>query len=186
MVHGSEYVVEGVNAPKVIDDIGHADMGRNGFPLLAATVSSGWRRADCPLMKSTRASVLRAAVKRYPARPVFLVVRMRPATQEESAASADRAAGAKGNHENAAEVSVEAQKQSASLIAGPTVLTAPLCEPGGGTVRCQVMIDTEGKTAELRTGMQLTEVVPWSEFRYRLLAQFRPSRESKDLGGGLL
>jgi hypothetical protein len=36
MVHGSDYVVEGVNAQKVIDDIGHPDMGRNGFPLLAS------------------------------------------------------------------------------------------------------------------------------------------------------
>jgi hypothetical protein len=115
-------------------------------------------------MKSTRASVWRAGVKRYLARPVFLVVRMRPASQEESAASADRAAGAEENHENAAEVSVEAEKQSASLIAGLTVLTAPLWEPGGGTVRCQVMIDTEGKIAELGTGMQLSKVSPGLSF----------------------
>jgi hypothetical protein len=47
------------------------------------------------------------------------------------------------------------------------VLTAPLWEPSGGTVRCKVVIDEDGKIAELDSGSQLCETVPWSQFRYQ-------------------
>ena len=45
-----------------------------------------------------------------------------------------------------------ADKQRALLIEGPTVLTAPLWAPEGGTVRCKLVIDQEGKISELETG----------------------------------
>ena len=67
---------------------------------------------------------------------------------------------------NIPEVSVAADKQRAFLIEGPTVQSAPLWEPAGGTVRCKVIINPEGKIAELETGVQLCETVQWSQFRY--------------------
>jgi hypothetical protein len=67
----------------------------------------------------------------------------------------------------APEVSVAADKQRALLVEGPTVLTAPLWEPAGGTARCKVLIDEEGKIGELNSGSQLCETVPWSQFRYK-------------------
>jgi hypothetical protein len=173
VVHGTEYVVEGVNAQRVIDEIGDPDAGRNGYPLLSScerVVRMAWSGLPFDEIDG-RASALRTRVKRYPARPVFLVMRMWPATLAESAASADREAGDEANNENTPAVSVAAEKQRASLIAGPDVLTAPLWEPAGGTVRCPVVIDAEGKISELGTGMQLCEAVPWSEFRYRPLVQ---------------
>ena len=33
LVHGSEYVAEGIDAQKAIDDIGDPDQGKNGYPL---------------------------------------------------------------------------------------------------------------------------------------------------------
>ena len=173
VVQGNEYVVEGVNAQRVIDEIGDPDGGRNGYPLLSScerVVRMAWSGLPFDEIDG-RASALRARVKRYPARPVFLVVRTRPATPAESAASAGREAGTGGNEESIPEVSVAAETQSASLIAGPTVLPAPLWETAGGTVHCQVMIDAEGKIYELATGMQLCEAVPWSQFRYQPLVQ---------------
>jgi hypothetical protein len=173
VAHGKEYVVEGVNAQRVIDETGDPDAGRNGYPLLSScerVVRMAWSGLPFDEIDG-RASALRTRVKRYPARPVFLVMRIRPATAAESAASAEGEAGTEGNDENIPEVSVAAEKQRASLIAGPDVLTAPLWEPAGGTVRCQVVIDAAGRISELGTGMQLCEAVPWSEFRYRPLVQ---------------
>jgi len=40
-------------------------------------------------------------------------------------------------------------------------------EPAGGTAKCKVVIDTEGKVSELETGQQLCEAVPWDQFRYQ-------------------
>ena len=74
---------------------------------------------------------------------------------------------AEGNEEDIPEVSVAADKQRAFLIEGPTVQTAPLWEPAGGTVRCKVVINPKGKVSELETGIQLCEAVPWSQFRYQ-------------------
>ena len=36
IVHGSEYVAEGVNAQKAIDEIGDPDQGKNGYPLASS------------------------------------------------------------------------------------------------------------------------------------------------------
>jgi len=173
VVPGDEYVVEGVDAQKVIDDIGDPDAGTNGYPLPSScerAVRMAWGGLPFDEIDG-RASALRIRVKRYPARPVFLVMRMRPATAAERAASADREAASGKNDAKIPEVAVAAETQRASLIAGPAVLTAPLWEPAGGTVRCPVTIDAAGKISELGTGMQLCEAVPWSQFRYRPLVQ---------------
>jgi hypothetical protein len=173
VVHGKEYVVEGVNAQRVIDEIGDPDEGRNGYPLLSScerVVRTAWNGLPFDDIDA-RASALRTRVKRYPARPVFLVMRISPASPAENDAAADREAGGEGNDETAPVVSVAAEKQRAALIAGPGILTAPLWEPAGGTVRCPVVIDGEGKISELGTGIQLCEAVPWSQFRYRPLVQ---------------
>ena len=50
---------------------------------------------------------------------------------------------------------------------GPTVQTAPLWEPAGGTAHCKVVVDEEGKIAELDSGAQLCATVPWVQFRYQ-------------------
>ena len=173
VVHGSEYAVEGVDAQRAIDEIGDPDEGKDGYPLLSScerVVRMAW--TGLPFDDADgRASVLRARVKRYPARPVFLVMQMRPATPEESAASAGEKSSAGKSDEDVPAVSVDAEKQRASLISGTGELTAPLWEPAGGTVQCSVVIDTDGKISELGTGMQLCEAVPWSQFRYRPLVQ---------------
>ncbi len=172
--HGKEYVAEGVYAQKAIDEIGDPDQGKNGYPLQSScervikmTWSGlGFYEAD------ERAAVLRRVVNRYPARPVFLVTRLLPATSKESgAASAEPKPGAGAEEKDIPEVSVPAEKQRALLIEGPTVHTAPLWEPAGGTVRCKVVIDQEGKISELQTGAQLCESVPWSQFRFQPLVQ---------------
>ena len=67
----------------------------------------------------------------------------------------------------AAKISVPADKQRDLLIEGPTVLPAPLWEPTGGTVHCKVVIDEDGKIAELDSGSQLCENVPWMKFSYK-------------------
>jgi hypothetical protein len=38
-------------------------------------------------------------------------------------------------------------------------------------VKCKVAIGKDGKIAELETGMQLCETVPWSQFRYQAPVQ---------------
>lgn len=173
VVPGKEYAIEGIDAQKRIDEIGDPDAGRNGYPLPSScerVVRMAWSGLSFD-ESDGRASALRVRVKRYPARPVFLVMRIQLASPGESPAASDHDAATGGAGENASEVSVAADKQRASLIAGPTVLAAPLWEPAGGTVRCQVLIDTAGKISELGTGMQLCEAVPWSEFRYQPLVQ---------------
>ncbi len=170
--HGKEYIAEGVYAQKAIDEIGDPDQGKNGYPLQSscervikmAWSGLGFYEAD------ERATVLRRVVNRYPARPVFLVTRLLPVTSKESGAvSAEPKPGAE--EKDIPEVSVPAEKQRALLIEGPTVQTAPLWEPAGGTVRCKILIDTEGKISELQTGAQLCEGVRWSQFRYQPLVQ---------------
>jgi hypothetical protein len=159
---GKEYIAEGVYAQKAIDAIGDPDQGKNGYPLEAScdsVVRTAWPELAFDGVASFSTS-LRSKVKRYPARPVFLVTQIQPV------------AGAKQNKDTEADteaptVSVAADKQRALLVEGPTVLTAPLWEPTGGTVRCKVVIDEQGKIAELASGTQLCETVPWSQFRYQ-------------------
>ena len=170
VVHGSQYIAEGVYAQKAIDDIGDPDQGKNGYPLQSScerVVRMAWSGLAFDVVDG-KASLLCARVKRYPARPVFLVTRIRPATSTDTgAASAGPKKAAAIEEKNIPEVSVAAEKQRAFLIEGPTVQTAPLWEPAGGTVRCKVVIDPEGKISELETGAQLCETVPWSQFHYQ-------------------
>jgi len=160
VVHGKEYVAEGVYAQKAIDDIGDPDQGKNGYPLQEScvrVVKTAWSGLSFDAIDGN-ASLLRVRVMRYPARPVFLVTKITPV--EGGAASAPE-------EQNIPEVAVDAEKQKAFLISGPTVQTAPLWEPAGETVRCKVVIGKEGKISELKTGAQLCEAVPWSDFRYQ-------------------
>ena len=170
IVHGSEYIAEGVYAQKAIDDIGDPDQGKNGYPLQSScerVVRMAWSGLAFDATEA-HAAVLRATVKRYPARPVFLVVRMRlvkPADGSTTSAEGKKDAALK--EKDIRTVSVAADKQRALLIEGSPVQPAPLWEPAGGTVQCKVIINPEGKISELETGTQLCEAVPWSQFRYQ-------------------
>src|SRR5580692_2357131 len=79
---GHEYVVEGVHAQKAIDAIGDPDQGKNGYPLESScdrVVRMAWPGLAFDVTDSHSTS-LRAKVKRYPARPVFLVTKIEPVT----------------------------------------------------------------------------------------------------------
>jgi len=160
---GKEYTAEGVYAQKAIDAIGDPDQGKKGYPSEAScgtVVRTAWPELAFDAV-ATYSTSLHNKVKRYPARPVFLVTQIQPAAK--SAKTKD----GEVEEKEAPEVAVPADKQRALLTAGPTVLTAPLWEPTGGTVRCKVVIDEEGKIAELNTGTELCEAVPWSQFSYQ-------------------
>ena len=164
---GKEYIADGIYAQKAIDEIGDPDQGKNGYPLQSScdtVVRMAWPGLPFDVTDSHTIN-LRAKVKRYPARPVFLVTRIEPVTG--AADSAKQKEDAEAEKKEAPEVSVPADKQRALLTEGPTVLGAPLWEPTGGTARCKVVIDPEGKIAELNSGSQLCETVPWSQFRYK-------------------
>jgi hypothetical protein len=164
VVDGDEYVAEGVNAQKTIEELGDPNQGKNGYPLpssLARVVNMAWSGQSFDAADG-HASVLRGWVKRYPARPLFLVTRLMPAESQKSGE-----AKAEVKKKELPEVTVAAEQQRAQLIEGPTVQPAPLWEPAGGTVRCKVVINEEGKISELDTGKQLCEAVPWAQFRYQ-------------------
>jgi len=164
---GHEYIAEGVYAQKAIDAIGDPEKGKNGYPLgpsCDSAVKMAWPALAFDVVDSYSNS-LRAKVKRFPARPVFLVTSIQPVSSTADSAKQKKDAGAEETE--APQVSVPADKQRALLVEGPTVLTAPLWEPSGGTARCKVVIDEEGKIAELDSGAQLCETVPWSKFRYQ-------------------
>jgi hypothetical protein len=167
IVHGDQYVVEGIDAQKAIDKIGDPDNGKNGYPLQASctqVVQMAWKDLAFDAVDA-QAGVLRTRVQRYPARTVFLVASVRPATDaDKSTATADSNAAA---DDKAKEVAVPAEKQKALLIEGPTVQTAPLWDSAGETVHCKVVIGTDGKIADLDTGAQLCEAVPWGQFKYQ-------------------
>jgi len=159
-----EYIAEGVYAQKAIDDIGDPDQGKSGYPLPAScerVVRTAWPGLAMDVT-DLHSQVLCTRVKRYPARPVFLVTRLLPAEPKK-----EQGIGAGVEGEDIPEVTVPADKQRALLLEGPTGLTAPLWAPAGGTARCKLVIDKDGKIAELETGAQLCESVPWSQFRYK-------------------
>jgi hypothetical protein len=159
---GKQYIAEGVYAQKVIDELGDPDQGKNGYPLQSScerVVSTAWGSGQAFDVTDGQATVLRARVKRYPARPVFLVTKLTPVEGDAAAKAAD--------DDNLPEVAVPAEKQRALLAEGPTTLAAPLWEPAGGTAKCKVIIGKDGKVSELETGAQLCESVPWSQFRYQ-------------------
>ena len=160
---GKQYIAEGIYAQKAIDAIGDPSLGKNGYPLQAScdrVVRMAWPGLAFDMTDSYSNS-LRAKVKRFPARPVFLVTKIQaaPGDAEKDKKDADE--------KEAAKVSVPADKQKALLVEGPSVLTAPLWDPAGGTARCKVVVDEGGKIAELDSGAQLCETVPWSQFRYQ-------------------
>ena len=170
VVHGDKYVAEGVFAQKVIEEIGDPDQGKNGFPLESScrrVVTKAWPNLSFDAIDAA-VSVVRDRVKRYPARAVFLVTRIRSVTSAQSgAASAEPNKDAAAEEKKIPEVSVAGDKQRAFLIEGSPVQTAPLWEPAGGTVGCKVVIDPQGKISELESTAQLCETVPWSQFRYQ-------------------
>jgi hypothetical protein len=174
VVHGDQYIVEGVDAQKAIDQIGDPDQGKNGYPLQSScerVITMAWSNLPFDAIDS-QAAILRATVKRHPARTVFLVTRIGPVTSKESgAASAEPKKEAAAEEKDIPEVAVAADKQRALLIEGSPVQPAPLWEPEGGTVRCKVVIDPEGKISELESTAQLCETVPWSKFRYKPTVQ---------------
>lgn len=166
---GKEYIVEGVHAQKLIDELGDPDNGKNGYPLAAScerVVKAAWPGLSFDVTDGY-AATLRNRVRRYPGRPVFLVTGIQPVESKE----ADAADSKKTPPKEAPEISVPAEKQRALLVEGPTVLPAPLWEPKGGTARCKLLIDTEGKVSELDTGAQLCEIVPWAQFRFQPTVQ---------------
>jgi hypothetical protein len=161
---GKEYIAEGVYAQKAIDAIGDPDQGKNGYPLGSScdsVVRTAWPGLSFDMTDSYSTSLC-AKVKRFPARPVFMVTQIKPVTGADSAKQNNDVAD-----KESPQLSVAADKQRALLVEGPTVLPAPLWEPTGGTSRCKVVINEEGKIAELDSGAQLCETVPWSQFRYK-------------------
>ena len=174
ITNGQEYAVEGVYAQKVIDELGDPDQGKGGYPLESScerVVRMVWRGLPMDAI-GLQAEVLRTRVKRYPARPVFLVARIQPLKPAEGgSASAEPKKEEAAKDEDAPEVSVAADKQRALLLEGPTVQPAPLWEPAGGTANCKVIIGPDGKISELETGAQLCESMPWSQFRYKPTVQ---------------
>jgi hypothetical protein len=161
VVSGKEYVAEGVNAQRVIDEIGDPSQGKDGYPLQSScdrVVRTAWSGLAFDVT-DMHISALRARVNRYPARPVLLVTQLTPVAGESKKPAE--------TGEKVPEVAVAADKQRALLTEGPVVQPAPLWAPAGGTVRCKVVIDQEGKISELLTGVQLCEAVPWAKFRYQ-------------------
>jgi hypothetical protein len=157
---GKEYEVEGVYAQKAIDEMGDPDQGKNGYPLQAScdrVVRSVWKGLPFDVTDA-HVTVLQSRIKRYPARPVFLVMKIAPIEGE---------AKKEPEAKEAPEVSVPAEKQKALLVEGPTVQPAPLWDAAGGTANCKVIIGTDGKISELESGSQLCESVPWDKFRYQ-------------------
>ena len=112
---GKAYTAEGVYAQKAIDAIGDPDQGKNGYPL-QASCDRVVRMAFPGLafdVTDSYSNSLRARVKRYPARPVFLVMQIELATGADSATPKKDEAGGKEA------VSVPADKQRALLVEGP-------------------------------------------------------------------
>src|SRR5579871_517154 len=108
--HGDEYVVEGIFAQKAIDEIGDPDSGQNGYPLLSScrrVVTMAWNNLPLDAF-DLNAQVLRTRVNRFPARPVFLVMRIGPLKSTESGVAAKKDAT---KDKEAPEVAVPAAKQ---------------------------------------------------------------------------
>jgi len=169
ITHGSQYVAEGVYAQKAIDELGDPDQGKNGYPLESScskAITMAWSGLAMDDIEA-QASVLRARVNRYPARPLFLVTRIRPATDEEITKAAGGAKKVNAAEGKIPQVEIPWEKQKASQTEGQLVQTAPLWDPKGGPAQCKVVIDTDGKITELETGLQLCESVEWSEFHFQ-------------------
>jgi len=170
VVPGGEYIVEGIDAQKVINEIGDPANGKGGYPLTSScerVVKMAWGLLSFD-ERDSKVSILKARVARYPARSVFLAVKLTRVMPKEGA---DAKKGAAAGEKEVPIVSVAADKQRASLIAGPTNLPAPLWDAAGATVKCKLIINPEGKVSELETGSQLCESVDWTQFSYKPLVQ---------------
>ncbi len=155
---GKKYAAEGIWAQRLIDEIGDPDQGKNGYPLQSScekVVKTIWPGLAFDVTDG-HVSALRSAIKRYPARPVFLVSKLTPV----EGAAADK-------QEDLPEVNVPAAKQKELMKAGSVTLPAPMWSPEGGSATCKVLIGKDGRIAELRTGAQLCEAVQWSQFAYQ-------------------
>ena len=162
---GKEYIAEGVYAQKAIDAIGDPNQGKNGYPLGSScdsVVRTAWPALAFDVVDSYSTSLC-AKVKRFPARPVFLVA-SDPARYRSPMRNRG---GCRGRGQGNTESLRSGGQTTRSPGGGSHRPTAPLWEPSGGTVRCKVVIDEEGKIAELDSGTQLCESVPWSQFRYQ-------------------
>lgn len=180
LTDGSEYIVEGVNAQKAIDEIGDPAQGKQGYPLLSScerVVKMAWSNLSFEEV-DLKAGILRTRVARYPARTVLLVVKVEPAPPRLTNKASETAGSEDAiDDESVPIVTVAADKQRASLIEGSPVQLAPLWEPAGATVSCKVIIGTKGKIAELDTGAQLCEAFDWDKLRYQpLLKAGKPVR----------
>jgi hypothetical protein len=175
---GKEYMAEGVDAQKAIDAIGDPAQGKNGYPLQAScdtAVRTAWPALSFDVVDSYSTSLC-DKVKRFPARQVFLVMSIQPVAGASAKPKGD------AGEEKEAPVSVPADKERALLVAGPAVLTAPLWDPAGETVHCKVVIDEAGKIAELNSGSELCESVPWAQFSYQPTVKAgRPVRVSTEV-----
>ena len=157
---GEQYVVEGIWAQRVIDEIGDPDKGKNGYPLetsCARVVKMAWPGQAFDF-NDAQASSLKSSIRRFPARPVFLVTKITPL---EGAAKDEK------KKEELPDVAVPADKQKAALLEGSAVNPAPLWAPEGGSAKCKIVIGADGKVAETKSGAQLCEAVPWDVFRYQ-------------------
>ncbi len=166
VVGGAEYVVEGIDAQKMIDELGDPDNGKNGYPLREScerVVTSAWTGLPFDGIDAN-AGLLRERIARYPARPVFLVVKIDRVPDEEAKKKEE-------DDPKAPIVTVPAEKQRAALLEGPTTLTAPLWEPAGRKISCKVVIDAKGEVSALETGAQLCEAAPWEKFRFKPMMQ---------------
>jgi hypothetical protein len=172
LVDDTEYVVEGVLAQKVIEEIGDPANGKQGYPLLSScqrVVKMAWGSLSFEEV-DLKAGILRARVGRYPARNVLLIVKIQPVPKDSGKGSAATGDAAEDD-ESIPAVTVAADKQSASLLEGSLVQQAPLWDPAGATASCKVIIDTNGKIAELETGAQLCEAFDWDKLRYQPLVK---------------
>jgi len=163
---GEIYKVEGVDAQKAIEEIGDPDKGKNGYPLASScqrVIRMAWGSQSIDLADG-QASVLRSQVNRYPARTIFLVTKITPVPSEEKKAAEE-------DEKELPAISVTEEKQAAVKIAGPATQPAPFWAPEGGTAKCKVIVNEKGSVAELETGAQLCEAVPWGEFKYPPPAQ---------------
>ena len=171
---GKEYIAEGVNAQKAIDEIGDPDQGKNGYPLQSScdrVVRTAWPGLAFDVT-DLHSSALRRRVKRYPARPVFLVTRIAPVTADERAAQPAAAKkDVKSQKKDIPEISVPAEKQRALLVEGPDSSNRAALGSGRRDSQCKVVIGQDGRISELESGSQFCEAVPWSKFRYQPTVQ---------------
>ena len=170
LVHGDEYVAEGIWAQKLIDDIGDPANGANGYPLddsCRKVVTTVWKSLAFDAL-DTQTSLVCAVIKRHPARPLFLVTKIESAPADAKASKKKEDAAKEKDYK---EITVSAEKQKALLLESAPDAAAPLFQPAGGKETCKVFIAPEGKITELLSGRPLCEAVDWGKYRYKPTVQ---------------